>query len=104
MTAVDRDLRGPHRYPDVMELTVPVTITSGCPTLFCRASTCSSSCSDHVLKVHLTPYSADMDGDDEFDDADHDEMACLNRFQRPTCKLLHISSKSARCDDCRSVY
>merc|ERR1719300_1522206 len=31
--------------------------------------------SDHVLKMHLTPYSAEMDGDDEFegDDDDDDE-------------------------------
>jgi len=29
--------------------------------------------SDHVLKMHLTPYSAEMDGDDEFDGADDDD-------------------------------
>merc|ERR1719491_1639596 len=29
--------------------------------------------SDHVLKMHLTPYSAEMDGDDEFDQADDDD-------------------------------
>merc|ERR1712013_726119 len=28
--------------------------------------------SDHVLKMHLTPYSAEMDGDDEFDQDDDD--------------------------------
>lgn len=29
--------------------------------------------SDHVLKMHLTPYSAEMDGDDEFEGGDDDD-------------------------------